>query len=527
MHPSSSRLLKTVAAAGATVMALAACGGGGTATSTSDGAAPPTGEIDSTAVLRITTGAPSRNLDPYLQTSYGGLGYLTPIFDRLTMVDADDEIVPGLATSWDFVDDGAALELKLRDDVKFNDGTPFDADAVAANIERGKTMDGSTVVDDLAEITSVDVVDPTTIRLNLIQGKGSALPSKLATNVGMMISPASIKAGTDIQNDPGLAGSGAYIVSDYVPQESLELVREDDDYWDEEGGRLAGITFTFMPDASTRINGIRTGATDLTWASSANEIVEAQGLAKQGAFQVNAVEFRNVLGVMLRPEGALADAEFRQGFARAIDPAAVSALFSDTCTPYRQMEPAASWASDADYDYPYSYDEAAARALVEKSGGGAVAVSFSAGANTEKPANVIQSQLSAVGIDAELDPVPAAQAEPRNAAGDFEAYVANSFNPDLDPAETVDKFVTGSYQFGDGDPEIEALADKAANSTLTQDERAELYKEIWDKTLQKALFVPICHQTNATIASDKVIGVDAIPWVNTGIFDVRTAAIAR
>ncbi|MGX1768577.1 ABC transporter substrate-binding protein [Dietzia sp. NPDC055343] len=102
-----------------------------------------------------------------------------------------------------------------------------------------------------------------------------ALPSKFATNVGMVISPAAIESGADIQNGPGLAGSGAYLVDKFIPQESLELVRADDDYWDENGGRLAGMTITSISDAATRINGIRTGVTDLTWVSSANEVVAA------------------------------------------------------------------------------------------------------------------------------------------------------------------------------------------------------------------------------------------------------------
>ena len=526
MKHTNGRILKMLTAAGTVVMALGACGGGGGGAS--NGGSAPTGEIDTSATLRVATAAPSRNLDPYMQTSYGGRGFLTPIYDRLTMVDADDEIVPGLATDWEFVDDGSALELTLREDVSFNDGTPFDAESVKANIERGKTMEGSTVVEDLEEINSVEVVDDTTVRLLVDKGEGATLPSKFATNTGMMISPAVIEAGTDIRNDPGLAGSGAYIVDTYVPQESLELVRREGEYWDDEGGRLAGMTITFMPEASTRINGIRTGAIDVTWVSSANEIVEAQNLAQQGAYQVDEVEFRNVLGVMMRPEGALADREIRQGVARAINPDALSALFSETCVPFRQMEPADSWAAaDASYEYPYSFDEVEARQLVDSAGSGTVTLSFSAGSNTEKPANVIQSQLDAVGLDAELDPVPAQQAEPRNAAGEFQAYVSNSFSPALDPAETVDKFVTGPYNFGNGDAEIAKLADEAADSRLSRDERADLYRQIWDKTLAEALFVPICHQTNATIASPSVVGVTEIPWVNTGIFDVRTAAIAE
>ncbi|MEZ7236499.1 ABC transporter substrate-binding protein [Rhodococcus sp. GXMU-t2271] len=521
MSVRTQRAAKVLGTSAVAALILSACGGGGSGSAAGTG----TGEIDRDAILRVTTAAPSRNLDPHQQASYSGVSYITPIFDRLTMVDSDDNLVPGLATEWEFAPDGSYLELRLRDDVTFNDGTPFDASAVAANIERGKTLPGSTVVESLEDITTVDVVDARTVRLNLVPGAGVGLPGAFSTNVGMMISPRAIAAGADIRNDPGEAGSGPYVVTAYVPQESMTLARADDDYWDDTAGRLAGIEITGIPDASTRLNGVRTGASDLTWVSSANEIVEAQGLARQGAVQIYEVEFRNVLGVMMRAQGDLVNPAVRQAVARAIDPVAISALFSNTCTPYQQMYPASSWSADGSYEYPYTFDEVAAKSLVGGANSPAIALTFGAGTNTEKPANVIQADLTKAGFTAELNPVPITQAEPRYIAGDFQAIVTNSFSPKIDPDETVDTFVTGEYGFGNNNPEIAALAEQAADPTLSQDDRAEFYKQIWALTLEEALFVPICHQTNVTVHSGKVVGADNLPWVNTGIFDIRTVAM--
>lgn len=160
---------KSATAALVAAIALVGCGGG----QANDGPTQVMNtDLDRAAVLRVTAAAPSRNLDPYLQTSYGGWGYLTPLFDRLTMVDQDGNLVPGLAKSWQFAPDGTYLELTLREDVSFHDGAKVDAAAVAANIARGKTMAGSTVVAALDDITSVEVVDPMTVRLNLVKGSG-------------------------------------------------------------------------------------------------------------------------------------------------------------------------------------------------------------------------------------------------------------------------------------------------------------------------------------------------------------------
>ncbi|MFC9515733.1 ABC transporter substrate-binding protein [Nocardiaceae bacterium NPDC056970] len=517
------RGLRSCAVFAAATVVLAGCGGG----ASSSPAASASAELDPTAVLRVTSSNPTRNLDPYLQTSYGGWGYLTLIFDRLTVVDGDGNLQPGLAESWEFAPDGSYLEMKLRDDVTFHDGTEFDAAAVAANIRRGQTMDGSTVAGTFKNIEGVDVVDEYTVRLRLRPGTGVELPGVFTGNAGMMVSPRAIESGADLRNNPGKAGSGAYLVAAYVPEESVSMVRAEDPNWDPEAGKLAGIEFTWIPDASTRLNGLKTGATDLSWVSSANEIVEAQSLAKSGTLAVSEDKFRSIIGLFMRAQDDLADPQVRQAVATAIDPEAISALFSGTCTPYRQLYPAGSWPADASYEYPYEYDLDKAKSLVQAAGGAKVTLTFAAGTNTEKPANVIQSALSNAGIDAELNPVPNTQNEPRYVAGDFESMVSGSMNPRVDPAETVNAYVLGAYDIGNGNSQIEALATKAAAPTLSEEERADLYHQIWNLTLQEALYVPICNPSIATVSTGKVTGVEDMPWANLGIFDLRHVGMTR
>lgn len=515
---------KKIAVLAAAAVVLAACGGGGPSAATS---ADESAELDSTAVLRVTTGNPTRNLDPYLQTSFGGWSYLSAIYDRLLVVDVDGAIQPGLAESWAFAPDGSYLELELRSDVSFHDGAKFDAAALAANIERGQSMEGSTVVAALKNITDVEVIDNRTVRLQLAPGTGAELPGVFTTNVGMMVSPRAIESSSDLRNNPGLAGSGGYVVTAYVPEESITMARAEGTNWDPEAGKLAGIEFTWVADASTRLNGLKTGATDLSWVSSPNEVVEAQSLSQRGVLSVSEQKFRNVLGVYMRARGDLAKPEVRQAVASAIDPEAVNALFSGTCTPHRQLVPAGDWSADASYQYPYEFDLEKAKSLVQAAGGAKVTLTFAAGTNTEKSANVIQSSLSQAGIDAELNPVPNTQIEPRYTAGDFDTMVSNSFTPRVDPAETVNYFLTGPYDLANGNAQIKELATKAANPALSQEERAPLYEQIWDLTLKEAMFVPICNQTITTISTTKVTGTEDMPWVNLGIFDLRHVGIRK
>lgn len=519
---------RSLALMAAAAVVLTGC----SAASSNDSAAPssevPDVEIDRDAVLRFSSAGPLPQLDPVLQPSYGMQGYIALVYDRLTMIDENDEVVPGLATEWSFAEDGSYLELTLRDGVEFHDGTPFDGEAVKANIERGKTFAGSTVVTALSSVTEVEVVEPTVVRLHLADGAGVQLPAVLATNVGMMVSPKAIADGASLATDPGDAGSGPYKVTEFIPNEKLVLERADGEYWDPEAGQLGGIELTRIPEASTRLNGVQTGATDLTMLASPNDIVQAEQLAAQGQIKLATDPARNIVGVYLRAEqGDLTKPEIRQAIGHAIDPEAVNALFSGNCSPNQQLVPASSWAYMEDYDYPYAFDKAAAQELVESAGGASVSIAFAAGTNADQFANVVQQQLTDVGIDAQLNPIPNSENEARFIAGDFEMMAATSWSPSIDPADTVSTYLLNRYKLATGPAraEIEKLAAEAGDPTLGEDERAELYGQIWETALEEAWFIPVCHATYGTVYNDRVVNAEGIPWVNIGIWDLRYVAM--
>ncbi|MEV0971113.1 ABC transporter substrate-binding protein [Microtetraspora glauca] len=519
--------LRCLALATAAVAAVAGCGGSGTdGAASAPGRTASAGDISPSAVLKFTSSAPIQNLDPVTHVP-GGYPYLALTYDRLLMLDAKDTVIPGLATEWSFAKDGSYLELKLRKDVTFHDGAPFDAEAVKVNIERGQTQPDSTIKADLKDITGVEVVDDHTVHLKLKKGTGVALPSVFTGHTGMMVSPKAIAAGADLKNNPGTAGSGPYIVTEFVPNEKV-VVKKADSYWDPAAGRLGGIELLRVPDAATRLKGVQTGQTDLSFVSSANDVVQAEQLAKSGVLQQNTTTFRNVLGVLLRADnGDLAKPEVRQAIAHAIDPNQVTALFSGKCTATRSLYPADSAWADPGYTYPYAYDPAKAKALVQSVGGAKVSISFAAGTNTEQPANVILAAMTEAGIDAELNPVPNSELEPRFIAGDFQLEVSNTFNPRIDPAGTVDNYLLGGYGLATDPGLIKKTTTEAADPRLTEQERAPKYREVWGKALEQVWFIPLCNMTNAAIYNDKVVGADNVPWANLGLWDLRGVALTK
>ena len=89
------------------------------------------------------------------------------IYDSIVRIDSSGKIVPWLAEKWDIAPDGKSITFSLRKDVKFHDGSVFDAEAVKWNIERYIKTTGSARSGELASVDTLTVVDANTIKFNL------------------------------------------------------------------------------------------------------------------------------------------------------------------------------------------------------------------------------------------------------------------------------------------------------------------------------------------------------------------------
>src|SRR5438093_8827219 len=151
------------------------------------------GAASAQSTLRIGLAEDPDILDPTLARTFVGRIVFAGLCDKLFDLDEKLNIVPQLATSYEWSSDHKALTIKLRQGVTFHDGEKLDAAAVKFNIERHKTMQGSNRRGELAPVASVDVIDDTTVRLNL-STPFSPLVSMLTDRSGMMVSPKAAQA---------------------------------------------------------------------------------------------------------------------------------------------------------------------------------------------------------------------------------------------------------------------------------------------------------------------------------------------
>lgn len=240
-----------VAGVVAAMVMLAACGGNGN-NSNSGGA-----EKNATGTITIGSMFPPGTLDPTTGTQGSDIAYLDYVFDRLIQQNPDTgALEPMLATSWKFVGaDKLTLQVELRHDVKFQDGTPFNAQAVA-----DYSMDfikAGNIANLLQYVTKVTAEGDYRVIYHLSQ-QNARLPSGLTARAGMIPSPTAVdKEGKDFAAHP--VGTGPYKFVSQVQGASYKFTRYDG-YWDDANvKRVKNVEFKMFQSDTALVTAIRSG----------------------------------------------------------------------------------------------------------------------------------------------------------------------------------------------------------------------------------------------------------------------------
>ncbi len=221
------------------------------------------------SAIRIGLAEDPDVLDPTLARTYVGRIVFASICDKLFDIDEKLNVVPQLALSHETSADGKTVTIKLRPGVKFHDGEPLDAAAAKFSLDRHRTMNGSFRRSELSQIDSVDVVDPTTIRINL-KSPFSPLIAQLTDRAGMMVSPkAAQEAGERFGSKPICAGP--YRLVERVQQDRI-VVEKFADYWDKANVHIDRITYVPITDSTVRLANLKSGQLDLIERALATDI---------------------------------------------------------------------------------------------------------------------------------------------------------------------------------------------------------------------------------------------------------------
>jgi peptide/nickel transport system permease protein/peptide/nickel transport system substrate-binding protein len=316
-------------------------------------------------ILTVGVTAEPYTLDPAMGLSGNDYPFLYTIFDRLLTFDPKTlEPRPGLAENWEFTGaDKLTFRLKLRPDLKFQDGTVLDADAVKASLVHFQTGGR---IHDLDVVKSIDVVDPLTVEFKL-ERSFSPLTAVLADRAGMISSPTAIrKYGKDYDRHP--VGAGAFMLKQWNAGSSLEFVKFPD-YRDKQNVKLAGVTFRIIGNGTSLISAAITGQVDYAYNLESKSLAALQAsprvrVAIEPSLQYNMINVNAGYPPM-------DDERVRRAVAMSIDRDALAEISlggakgeGTTSLPI----PPSNFASDPRYADYYKYDPAKARQLLAEAG---------------------------------------------------------------------------------------------------------------------------------------------------------------
>jgi peptide/nickel transport system substrate-binding protein len=332
--------------------------------------------------------------------------------EDLTKADAAyPKLVPCLATSWEVSPDGKVYTFKLREGVKFHDGTPFDAAAVKFNFDRfwnEKSPDffpkAKAFVGAYTKwIADFEVLGPMAVKVTLTQPNYEWLRAGLQSyGQPLMISPASVKKyGNDgVAQNP--VGTGPFKFVERQQGVKTVLARNDD-YWGTKA-KLERIVFRPLEDPASRSNALRTGEVNMISTPVWDDI---EGLVKDGFVLSTNENVPDILFLYLNMKNPqLKDVRVRRAINMAIDRDGIAKeVYRGTGKPEYGMLSPGTWAYDPKFKM-YEYDPDKAKALLAEAGLGSgfsfryETFQYGTGQLFE---SWIQRDLKKIGVDAQIN----------------------------------------------------------------------------------------------------------------------------
>ena len=362
--------------------------------------------------LTVALTADAVHMDPQAGEELSSNIMFYHLYDPLVRRTADLEFVPGLAESWELADD-VTWRFKLREGVKFHDGSELKASDVVFTLDRLKA---SLMANLAANIESFRAIDDYTVEI-VTPKPYAALPNDLAAV--LILNEAHVKAAGDaLDREP--MGTGPYKLREWVKEDHVTLDAFEDYY--QGPPEIDTVTFRPITNPSTRTAALLTGEVDVVQDLPVRDVARVEA---QEGFEVLARPslLNLVLALDMRPESPtiegpnpMVDRRVREAIARAIDVDAIkTAIMNDFSTPSAQYVPEShvGHLDGADFQQMYPYDVEAAEALMAEAGhADGFAMTLDATndryVNDAQIAQALASMLAQIDIDLKLNVMPKA-----------------------------------------------------------------------------------------------------------------------
>jgi len=257
-----------VAMSVACILLLSACGG-------PNASQPTNNQAKKGGNLKVGLIAEPTVLDPLTSVSLYDSDITANIYDPLFRYDANGQLQDELASSYSYASP-TVLNLTLRTGVKFQDGTPFNADAVIFNINRFRNDKASPRYTDVADIDSLVKISDSQVQIRLAKPFAPFL-TVLSGAVGTILSPTAVqKLGKTLGNAPINAGSGPFIFKEWIKGDHLTLTANPN-YWKKDANGvqlpyLASIRYQTITDGTVMYTNLQTGTIQVATGIAPNDV---------------------------------------------------------------------------------------------------------------------------------------------------------------------------------------------------------------------------------------------------------------
>lgn len=351
--------------------------------------------------LTIVQGTDIESQDVHVVTSSPSYAVLDHIYETLFELSPEADIIYRLATGFEVGPDGRTYTIPLRQGVTFSDGTPFDAHAVKANLERLQDpATGAAYSNLISPITEINVLDDYTIQLRSEEPFGP-VQVHLAHSGLAMISPAAIARGKDyVAANP--IGTGPFVMEEWRQGEQI-VIRKRDDYWGEPA-KLDRIVFRQIVDDGARLVELEAGTADVAIRVPPTEWrrVEANPNLKID----RTPGLRTIYMYFNTQKAPFDDVRVRKAFNHAVNnEAIVSALLAGAGRPSDAPMAPAVFGYSA--QTPYEWNPTLARQMLEEAGfdfSQRIVIHHPTGRYPQDAliAAAVQQNLQAIGVQSEL-----------------------------------------------------------------------------------------------------------------------------
>jgi peptide/nickel transport system substrate-binding protein len=420
------------------------------------------------------------------------------IYDGLTARGPDMKLKPALATSWEFLDNNSRIRFKLRENVKFHNGEPFNAAAVKFTFDRllGEEGKKGPQQSNYNSIDRVEVVDDNTVDFIMKQAD-PVLLTKLAGYGGMIVPPKYIQEKGDEYFNTHPVGTGPFKFVEYTPKVSLTL-EAFPEHW---GGapKLDKVVTRFIAEANTQVAELQAGRLDI---ATLIPFGLAPTVEKSPNLSLISITGPRVVALRLNTKnGITKDVNVRKALIMGIDrDAIIKAVLLGHAKPIASFQADLSFGHDPSMK-PLPFDLAKAKQMLQQAGvqpGAPVKIDFRGNdATFREVAQAAAGYLQALGLKPSLQPyeppVLLNDIIPNGKTGEAWHNQWGGWTFDYDNTAYLMYHSGEKWNPYDNDPKLNALLEKQ-RSIYDVKEREKLLQEIARYVADQALEIPLYNQ---------------------------------